>query len=429
MDLNEDSILRYLITHGGTVANSDMMKEFHSFIQHSDTQRRAQYRQTFKEIIDKVALVKQEGGEKRIHLKKKYQYLLHLQETAMQEENKQCSRSPVSSRVAAPVLWEGTLPQTAHQDSSSSSTDFRPGMEDQEAEKSIQKYRRHQGAMTPEIRITEDDTGTNWNGKEQDSHWVGWSRSLEEPLQKDVPEDEEEHENRMTEGKSDEDHPSISGDEDVDDGFKGETESEVFEDGTGSEGSAAVVLDQAEKNWMLCAAKGQLASLRQLLQQDPALAHKKDFTSGFTALHWAAKHGMEELVVMLVNAGADVNSRSGGYTPLHIAALHNHRHIYDLLVTNYGAKEKVRDYSGRLPSQYLKGEHSLDDSTGATQFQQSRSERRNRKLAGLFHHSKSAGSRKKWGSMEDLLEEDEDKTGVHYLALPASYKPVRKFSR
>nr|XP_042698484.1 proline-rich protein 2-like isoform X24 [Chrysemys picta bellii] len=35
-----------------------------------------------------------------------------------------------------------------------------------------------------------------------------------------------------------------------------------------------------------------------------------DFTSGFTALHWAAKHGKEDLVSLLVAAGADVNTRS-----------------------------------------------------------------------------------------------------------------------
>jgi len=41
-----------------------------------------------------------------------------------------------------------------------------------------------------------------------------------------------------------------------------------------------------------------------------------------TALVWAACHGFEELVVMLLAAGADVNARAAinGLTPLHAAA-------------------------------------------------------------------------------------------------------------
>nr|XP_042698481.1 ankyrin repeat domain-containing protein SOWAHA-like isoform X21 [Chrysemys picta bellii] len=151
-----------------------------------------------------------------------------------------------------------------------------------------------------------------------------------------------------------------------------------------------------------------------------------DFTS-FTALHWAAKHGKEDLVSLLVAAGADVNTRSqGGYTPLHIAALHGHRQVMDLLVRSYGAKQNVRDHSGHLARHYLGAEKPLDRDATLPQLPAVRG--RNRALACLLLPKGSGQARKRWGSAEDLTEEEERGQAQH-LAVPASYRAVRKFSR
>ncbi|KAF4078665.1 hypothetical protein AMELA_G00201560 [Ameiurus melas] len=115
--------------------------------------------------------------------------------------------------------------------------------------------------------------------------------------------------------------------------------------------------------------------------------------------------------------------RQGGYTPLHIAALHGHTHIFNLLVQTYGAKENVRDYSGHLASHYLniqKAEESRVLNAGYHSPAQV-TERRNRKLTSLFH------SRKKWGSAEDLAPVLEERSVPHQLMVPA-FRP-RKFSR
>eukprot|EP00075_Anas_platyrhynchos_P039372 XP_027328625.1 ankyrin repeat domain-containing protein SOWAHC-like isoform X5 [Anas platyrhynchos] len=135
---------------------------------------------------------------------------------------------------------------------------------------------------------------------------------------------------------------------------------EASEDGSSSVGASPVALDPVEKEWLQGAAGGDLPVLSHLLQQEPALATKKDFTS-FTALHWAAKHGKEDMATMLVGAGADINMRAhGGYTPLHIAALHGHRQIVELLVERFGAKQNLRDYSGHLAGHYLGSVGTLD---------------------------------------------------------------------
>ncbi|XP_039590780.1 ankyrin repeat domain-containing protein SOWAHD isoform X2 [Polypterus senegalus] len=188
--------------------------------------------------------------------------------------------------------------------------------------------------------------------------------------------------------------------------------------------SANDALDPLEKEWIYSAACGRLPVLSHLLEQEPNLVHKKDFTSG-TGLHWAAKHGKEDMAILLANAGVDVNTRAhGGYTALHIAALHGHSHIMKLLIDVYGAKENLRDYSGRLPHHYLK----MHELQGDAEFTVSHAtERKNKKLPTLFLHRSSGTSKKKWGSAEDLSSTDE-RAGTSQTLLLPPFRP-RKFSR
>ncbi|KAK2585749.1 hypothetical protein KPH14_010360 [Odynerus spinipes] len=77
-----------------------------------------------------------------------------------------------------------------------------------------------------------------------------------------------------------------------------------------------------------------------------------------TALHWAAKHGDENIVKMIAGTYRDyikdVNvTTNGGYTPLHIAMQFDHENVFNLLVQVYGANQEIRDYSGKKARQYL----------------------------------------------------------------------------
>ena len=64
--------------------------------------------------------------------------------------------------------------------------------------------------------------------------------------------------------------------------------------------SSISTLDQVVKQWMVAAAKCDYTTLFKMLRDDPRLAKAKDFTSGYTALHWACKHGNLDLVKLLV---------------------------------------------------------------------------------------------------------------------------------
>uniref|UniRef100_A0AAQ5YVZ8 SOWAHA-C winged helix-turn-helix domain-containing protein n=1 Tax=Amphiprion ocellaris TaxID=80972 RepID=A0AAQ5YVZ8_AMPOC len=126
------------------------------------------------------------------------------------------------------------------------------------------------------------------------------------------------------------------------------------------EDCASVTLDPLEHEWMLCASDGLWESLQPLLAVEPSLVTKRDFVTGFTCLHWAAKQGKAELLSQLLafakenTIPVNVNVRSSaGYTPLHLAAMHGHTQVVRVLLSDWEADPEARDYSGRRAIQYL----------------------------------------------------------------------------
>ena len=124
--------------------------------------------------------------------------------------------------------------------------------------------------------------------------------------------------------------------------------------------SDSVPLDPIAHEWLVKCSAGMWRHVYGLLLLDTQLVNKRDFLSGFTALHWAVKGGNGEMVRKIMDISkskgtcVDVNSKThGGYTPLHIAAIHGHGDIITLLVQGYGARVNVRDNAGRKPYHYL----------------------------------------------------------------------------
>ncbi|XP_072192612.1 ankyrin repeat domain-containing protein SOWAHB [Excalfactoria chinensis] len=121
-----------------------------------------------------------------------------------------------------------------------------------------------------------------------------------------------------------------------------------------------VPLGRRAHAWLVAVSAGRWAHVRELFLEEPELALQRDFMSGFTVLHWLAKHGdgpgLQELAKAARRAGLalDVDARSGcGYTPLHLAAIHGHTLVIKVLVQQMGCQVQVRDGNGRQPWEYL----------------------------------------------------------------------------
>ncbi|XP_030625567.1 ankyrin repeat domain-containing protein SOWAHC isoform X2 [Chanos chanos] len=405
-DISEASLLDYIYSSGGKIKNSDLLQTYKHFISHNDLQLRAKYREEFKLTIDKIAVMKLENGEKYLVLRKKYKQLMQERQREQQTE-RELQKEAIISRPCATVQWDGP----------GGSSDSRT-----HGEQPTVMSQKQQGPAV--VQVTE-------KGKHAQVSWCGGPTiTITEAAESKQSEEEEQTDatpspsaaEETTEPISEEPMEPTDGEDELDKDSGSKSESEQEEECVGSVGSASVALDPIEKEWIYSAACARLSHLTQLLKQEPSLANKKDFTSGFTALHWAAKHGREDMATVVVNAGADVNTKAG-YTPLHIAALHDHRHIMDLLINTYGAKENVRDYSGHLACHYLSIRESHDEDSellpGCSVNQAG--ERRNKKLTSLFH------SRKRWGSAEELAPVPEERTVPHQLMIPAFR--TRKFSR
>lgn len=120
-------------------------------------------------------------------------------------------------------------------------------------------------------------------------------------------------------------------------------------------------LDPMEHAWILSVVDGNYETILTYLSSDLSLLTRKDFVSGFTALHWLAKYGKDETIIKLLKYAekegchVDVNMKgSGGLTPLHVAAMHSQFMVVKILVGAFGAKIDIMDYNGRRAWQYLK---------------------------------------------------------------------------
>ena len=101
-----------------------------------------------------------------------------------------------------------------------------------------------------------------------------------------------------------------------------------------TDSSSITTIDPTIKQWMVNTSKGDYQVVAKMLMENPKLTNHRSFTTGYTGLHWACKHGNLDMVKLLAGTyQASVNVKTlGGYTPLHLAAIHNNQEVFDLLV-------------------------------------------------------------------------------------------------
>ncbi|XP_028836746.1 sosondowah ankyrin repeat domain family Cb [Denticeps clupeoides] len=309
-ECSQQAVLRYITDRGGRVTNVDLVEHFRPFLS-AERNTRAQAREAFKTYVDGVAFVRVESGLKYVCLKKKFR-----------------------------VAGEGGAAQITA-----------------EAEPEIPPA---SGCETGGERRAQADTGADCalSGSPSDMGNVAViEASPELRLDGDLPPAEVPPEDANTPRGSRKTFVELMMNSSA---LLSARNKDSRSDGESLSSSGAAALDPVEHEWMMCAADGQWESLRRLLARDPGLVLKRDFVTGFTCLHWAAKLGRQELLVLLVTfatrrgVAVDVNARSAaGYTPLHLAAMHGHVEVVKLLVGAYDADVEARDYSGKKACQYL----------------------------------------------------------------------------
>ncbi|XP_006873102.1 PREDICTED: ankyrin repeat domain-containing protein SOWAHC [Chrysochloris asiatica] len=387
-ELSQGAVLSFLAQRGGRVRNAELLEHFKGALG-GEPERRARAREHFKQLVNAVATVRTDpaDGAKYVHLKKKFS--AGLQPPAAGPPR---PPSPQGEPGAGPERSPdgGALPTAPPQISVSSEpepggdapgTPEDPGLpgESEPAEQPPEEPPRS-GQVSGLGRKTSRPTVQPLPrapppapGEELEPPAPGWEEADGgcSPGGATTPRSGRKNFRDLVMGSSPQlkrgFFPGGSSPGGVAGGGRakggGDSDSASLASSSAEEesgGGGSVTLDPLEHAWMLSASDGRWDSLEGLLACEPGLLAKRDFITGFTCLHWAAKHGKQELLAMLVNFAnkhqlpVNVNARtSGGYTALHLAAMHGHVEVVKLLVGAYDADVDVRDYSGKKASQYL----------------------------------------------------------------------------
>uniref|UniRef100_A0A8C3IE87 Sosondowah ankyrin repeat domain family member C n=1 Tax=Chrysemys picta bellii TaxID=8478 RepID=A0A8C3IE87_CHRPI len=356
--LSPESVLRFLAARGGRARNAELLEHFRGWLSPPEPERRARARQRFKELVNAVATVRLEpgSGAKYVQLRRHppaAPELLPSIAVTPEEEPDSVQRSRDSS--PCPEGQPGEIAPAAP---------GKPGPEDGALRGKAppaarnSRPRRGAGATCPgweplaPARLAEEEGAEAGSGSPCSPGSSGGGAT---------PRSSRKNFRELMMGSSPQlkrsFFPGAPRARGVDSDSASLASSSAEEE---SGGGSSVALDPLEHAWMLSAADGRWESLEGLLSSEPGLLSKRDFITGFTCLHWAAKHGRHELLAMLVNFAhkqrlpININARtSGGYTALHLAAMHGHLEVVKLLVGAYDADVDVRDYSGRKASNYL----------------------------------------------------------------------------
>lgn len=97
-------------------------------------------------------------------------------------------------------------------------------------------------------------------------------------------------------------------------------------------------------------AHGDYPSALKMIE-DGADIEEKDANAGGSVLHFAVQKGKLPIIDLLVNRGADINSRTKtSTTPLHTAVFYGHLHVVEYLVSR-GADINAQSALGATPLQ------------------------------------------------------------------------------
>ncbi|AWP12214.1 putative ankyrin repeat domain-containing protein SOWAHA [Scophthalmus maximus] len=380
MSLTQESILSFLLERGGKARNSELLNTFRSQIDGSDPAEKQHNRDLFKKLVNSVAVVKQLDEAKFVVVKKRYQDFVREQtDDSFSSRNTSCSCTPprrvddddTDCPLNANCNYYGDAKHVSArsvQQRSTSSVDTatvkvlnisadhasRAGKSGPVfAVIAVKSPPRGpapaaQGGFGPQVHRHETSHKTITFSTEASAASVQTPTSHFPACESEALSEHQCSKSRPTEDMLPPGFPLVR------------PQSKATRQADDAKYTESVPLEPVAHEWLVKCAAGLWGQIHALLLRDTRLAQKKDFMSGFTALHWAAKDGNSEMIHKLMDVSRkrgtyiNVNSKThGGYTPLHVAAIHGHTEVMVLLVQGFGASVNERDNAGKKAFRYL----------------------------------------------------------------------------
>ncbi|XP_068124333.1 ankyrin repeat domain-containing protein SOWAHC [Hyperolius riggenbachi] len=347
-ELSRELIIRFLSDRGGRVPNQELVEHFRALLTESPPgEARSAARLLFKNMVNEVATVREEDSVKFVCLKKKYR---RAAEAARQQRETAADAAGDGPAEAASSTGEEETSEEQHSEQGDS-TDCGTGEESPPSAASpvgvpsISVTEPREEEEKPPVKPGSLDVQSS--GRTPRSSRRGAREPVSPQLRRGAGGVLLRAAVRDSDSSSLHSSSSVSGNEEEEGG--------------------SVSLEPLEHAWMLSSCRARWDGLQELLLAEPGLITRRDFITGFSCLHWAAKHGQHELLAALLSHArqhrvpVNINARaSGGYTALHLAAMHGHLEVIKLLVGAYDADLDVRDYSGRKAWQYLSSDTARD---------------------------------------------------------------------
>ncbi|XP_063344531.1 ankyrin repeat domain-containing protein SOWAHA-like [Pelmatolapia mariae] len=363
MILTQESILSLLVAEGGRVKKSDLVDKFRGSVDTADPEERERNREIFKTFVNNVAFVKEIDGERYVVLRKTYQHL--LEGPKIHVEKPENEKIPLTGEQQRPPAQAGSSEDQGGVRSAVTEPDQEEASESSDhptellspIQMALQRSKfasvRLKRSLNVDVQL-QDRKGINC------SNAPVKSKPYALPLRMPPSATKVEIHKLKPDPDEPEEHPKTDAFRDSPQLRRAAKSTKASEEHKDTRIPSVVPLEHSEHQWLVNCAAGHWSQVYGLLLRDNQLAEKKDFMSGFTALHWAAKTGNSDMLVKIIEKARqggvdiDINAKThGGYTPLHIAALHDKHYIIGILVKEYEANISIRDNYGKKAYHYL----------------------------------------------------------------------------
>lgn len=359
MALTQESVLFRLINEGGQVKKSEMVSHFRGLLDAVDPAEKQRNRELFKTFVNSVATVREIDGVRYVVLKKVYQHLLNRVPDAEEPDHGEIRRtgeprSPPERAVEAGSRSRGS---GAEEEGQESPAELLSPVELALRRSQLSSFRPKK---MPNFEMQQACGGQEGAAARSKPCALPLRIPARVDLKLDPP-DGSRQASPQSQRRSRSVEHGCSSPQLRRAARSDKAPEELREPRASSSSSSSVPLEDSEHKWLLRCAAGHWRHVHGLLLADCHLAQKRDFMSGFTALHWAAKWGNSNMLVKIIDLAkkggvqVDINAKThGGYTPLHIAALHNQEYMVAMLVGEYDADPNIRDNCGKRPHHYLR---------------------------------------------------------------------------